>query len=551
MELFDRRYEKITPIGRGAFAEVWQAVDTQTGVTLALKIFNVDKNIDDEGMKMLTREFALMIDADHRNLLRPLYFGISNDDSRQPYLTLPFCKRGNINNMIGKMTEREAWRLIRDTASALAYLHAMDPPIIHQDIKPANILIGNDGYYKLSDFGVSIRAKSTLSSMAASEMAFSSAGTISYMAPEKFSRDTRPIMANDIWSLGAMVYEMIDGDLPFGNDGGLLQKKGADIPMIHGDFSQRLMQTLDDCLNPEPWNRPMASKLEEIAIDALSKTPTVKMGEAPKVETTPELAESVTEAAPLNQTVAVTPAAATPETPAKPATPETPAKPATPEVPVTPVAPATHTEPVRSESSKNMKLMAAILALLIIIGVGIYLLLKPSPASPAVETVSPEPPATEEITTPMPEAAEPPMQEPQEEVQEPQGQVEEPQKQVTTTETAPVQKKEEKPVQVKQTKTEPATTPAKEQPKETPVADSKPKRGNLSYGQWSGSISGGKPVGFGSLTFTSSASIHCTNGKTISPQAGDKLTNAEFDDNGYLYQGTWIKTDGQTKTIMP
>lgn len=543
MELFDKRYEKIAPIGRGAFAEVWQAIDTQTGVTLALKIFNVDKNIDDEGMKMLTREFALMIDADHRNLLRPLYFGISNDESRQPYLTMPFCKKGNINNMIGKMSEREAWRLIRDTASALTYLHAMDPPIIHQDIKPANILIGNDGYYKLSDFGVSIRAKSTLSSMAASEMAFSSAGTISYMAPEKFSRDTRPIMANDIWSLGAMVYEMIDGDLPFGNDGGLLQKKGADIPMVHGDFSQRLMQTLDDCLNPEPWNRPMASKLEEIAIDALSKTPTVKMGEAPKVETAPELTESATGAAPLSQTVTVTPALA--------ATPEAPVTPATPEVPVTPVAPATHTEPVRSGNSKNMMLMAAILAILIIIGVGIYLLLKPSPASPAVETVSPEPPATEEITTPMPETAKPPMQEPQEEVQEPQGQVQEPQKQATTTETAPVQKKEEKPVQVKQTKTEPATTPAKEQPKETPVADSKPKRGNLSYGQWSGSVSGGKPVGFGSLTFTSSASIPCTNGKTISPQAGDKLTNAEFDDNGYLYQGTWIKTDGQTKTIMP
>ena len=279
MDLFDKRYEKIAPIGRGAFAEVWQAIDTQTGVTLALKIFTTDKNMDEEGMKMLTREFALMIDADHRNLLRPLYFGISNDDSRQPYLTMPFCKNGNINNMIGKMTEREAWKLIRDTASALTYLHSMNPPIIHQDIKPANILIGNDGYYKLSDFGVSIRAKSTLSSMAASEMAFSSAGTISYMAPEKFSRDTRPIMANDIWSLGAMVYEMIDGDLPFGNDGGLLQKKGADIPQIHGDYSDLLMQTLDSCLDPEPWNRPLAGKLEEIAISALSKAPNIKMAE--------------------------------------------------------------------------------------------------------------------------------------------------------------------------------------------------------------------------------------------------------------------------------
>lgn len=511
MELFDKRYEKIAPIGRGAFAEVWQAIDTQTGVTLALKIFNVDKNIDDEGMKMLTREFALMIDADHRNLLRPLYFGISNDESRQPYLTMPFCKNGNINKMIGQMTERDAWKLIRDTASALTYLHAMDPPIIHQDIKPANILIGNDGYYKLSDFGVSIRAKSTLSSMAASEMAFSSAGTISYMAPEKFSRDTRPIMANDIWSLGAMVYEMIEGDLPFGNDGGLLQKKGADIPMIHGDYSQRLMQTLDDCLSPEPWNRPMASKLEEIAIDALSKAPTVKMGEMP-------------------------------------VTPETPV---TSGVPVTPVTPTTHTEPVHSGNSKNKMLIAAIVTLLIIIGVGLYLLLKPAPTSMDVKNVSPEPPATEEFTTPTPETAAPPKQEPEKEVQEPQGQVQEPQKQMTTTETAPVQKKEEQPVQVKQTKTEPATTPAKEQTEKKPDPESKPKRGNLSYGQWSGSVTGGKPVGFGSLTFTSAASIHCTNGKVISPQAGDKLTNAEFDDNGYLYQGKWIKTDGQTKTIMP
>jgi serine/threonine protein kinase len=503
MELFDKRYEKISPIGRGAFAEVWEAIDTQTGVTLALKIFTVDNNINDEGMKMLTREFALMIDADHRNLLRPLYFGISNDDSHQPYLTMPFCKNGNINKMIGKMTERDAWKLIRDTASALTYLHAMNPPIIHQDIKPANILIGNDGYYKLSDFGVSIRAKSTLSSMAASEMAFSSAGTISYMAPEKFSRDTRPIMANDIWSLGAMVYEMIDGDLPFGNDGGLLQKKGADIPMIHGDYSQRLMQTLDDCLNPEPWKRPIASKLEEIAIDALSKAPTVKMGDEPKAETATIVTES--------------------------------AKPAAPAAAATPAE--------RSKKSKNMMVMAAILALLIIIGGGIYLLLKPASEGTDIEAISPEPPAKEEITTPIPETAEPSIQEPQKQVQELQ-------KQETPTETAPVQKKEERPI-VSQTKTDPATVSVKEETENAPAAKSMPSKANLSYGQWSGRVSGGKPVGFGSLTFTSSTSIHCTNGKVISPQAGDKLTNAEFDDDGYLYQGTWIKTDGQTKTIMP
>lgn len=279
MDLFDNRYKKDILIGRGAFSEVWKVTDTQTGADMALKIYTVNGDMDDDGIKMLTREFALMIDADHQNLLRPMYFGISSDN-KLPYLTLPYCKGGNINKIMGKMTEKEAWKLIRDTASALNYLHAMNPPIIHQDIKPANILIGNDGYYKLSDFGVSIQARSTMNSKNA-DNAYISAGTISYMAPEKFSRDNLPIMANDIYSLGATVYEMIAGYLPFGVDGGLTQKKGAEVPILPGEFSSQLKQTLEDCLNEEPWKRPTATKLEEIAIDALSKSPTVKMGEIP------------------------------------------------------------------------------------------------------------------------------------------------------------------------------------------------------------------------------------------------------------------------------
>ena len=277
MDLFDSRYEKEDLIGRGAFSEVWRVTDTYTNTVMALKIFTSNSDIDEDGLNMLKREFALMIDADHQNLLRPMFFGVSTE-GRQPYLTLPYCKGGNINKMMGRMTERDAWKLIRDTSSALAYLHAMNPPIIHQDIKPANILMGNDGYYKLSDFGVSIHARSAMSSKIANgESAYNSAGTISYMAPEKFSEDNLPIMANDIYSLGTTVYEMLSGYLPFGADGGLTQKKGADIPNLPGDYSMHLKQTVKECLNAEPWERPTAAKLEEIAIDVLSKAPTVMM----------------------------------------------------------------------------------------------------------------------------------------------------------------------------------------------------------------------------------------------------------------------------------
>ena len=100
-------------------------------------------------------------------------------------------------------------------------------------------------------------------------MALLSAGTISYMAPERFSRNNLPVMANDIYSLGSTVYELTSGMLPFGNDGGLLQRKGAEIPELPGDFSPLLKKTLDDCLQEEPWNRPSADQLEETAIRAI------------------------------------------------------------------------------------------------------------------------------------------------------------------------------------------------------------------------------------------------------------------------------------------
>ena len=156
MEIFDGRYEQEILLGQGAFSEVWKVRDTQTGVSLALKIYNPTTGMDEDGNRILTHEFALMVNANHKNLLRPLFFATCNN---RPYLILPYCKRGNIGKMIGKIDEDEAWKLLHDTASALAYLHAMDPPILHQDIKPANILLSDNGDYMLTDFGGSMACR--------------------------------------------------------------------------------------------------------------------------------------------------------------------------------------------------------------------------------------------------------------------------------------------------------------------------------------------------------------------------------------------------------
>ncbi len=267
--LFNDRYFLERLLGRGNFSEVWLAKDTKTDIQVALKIYAPATGLDDHGMNVLSREFAIVVAANQKNLLKPLYY---DSFERKPYLVLPYCKNGTIQRLIGKFTEDDAWRLFHDVAAGLAYLHSMNPTLIHQDIKPDNIMIGDNGTYMITDFGVSAHVKPTLRKSLSTQLA--SAGTTAYMAPERFSKDNTPIKANDIWSLGAMVYEMLTGDVPFASgtqiEGGILQKNGAEIPDLPNSFSPELNQMIQMCLSENPWDRPTAEdivKYAQIAIE--------------------------------------------------------------------------------------------------------------------------------------------------------------------------------------------------------------------------------------------------------------------------------------------
>lgn len=265
--LFHDRYFLERLLGRGNFSEVWLAKDIKTDIEVALKIYAPATGLDDHGMNVLSREFAIVVNANQKNLLKPLYY---DSFERKPYLVLPYCKKGSILRQVGKFTEEEAWHLLHDVAAGLAYLHSMNPTLIHQDIKPDNIMESDNGLYMITDFGVSAHAKSTLRKSMSS--AFSSAGTTAYMAPERYSKDNAPIKANDIWSLGAMTYEMLVGDVPFtspGIEGGILQKNGAEIPDLPATFSPELNKIIHMCLEEQPWERPTAEQIEEYAQIAL------------------------------------------------------------------------------------------------------------------------------------------------------------------------------------------------------------------------------------------------------------------------------------------
>jgi serine/threonine protein kinase len=252
------RYQLKKQLGVGGFSEVWLATDTMTGLDLAIKLYS---GMDDYGVKQFSGELAKVFNLNHQNLLRPQHVAVWNN---RPYLIMQYCSQGSCLNRIRKMSEKEIWRLIADVASGLAYLHSKE--IVHQDIKPDNILITDNGDCMITDFGISTEARATLRK---SVIGGISGGTTAYMAPERFSADPTPIKLSDIWSLGATVFEIMEGNPPFGDIGGGLELKGAEIPNFKSQYSKDLKNVVRKMLAEKPYDRPSAEELEQIAKDFL------------------------------------------------------------------------------------------------------------------------------------------------------------------------------------------------------------------------------------------------------------------------------------------
>ena len=272
---FDNHYTLIRQLGRGGFSEVWLAHDSYMDIDVAIKIYAPGQGMDSNSINEFRREITGVFQLNHPNLLCPKHLGIWEN---MPYLIMAYCPAGSCLKFVGNISESEIWHLIHDVAAGLAYLHEKD--IVHQDIKPDNILIDTEGNYLITDFGISTRARSTLRKSVMST--HTSAGTLAYMGPERFSAQPAPTKASDIWSLGAMLYELLEGTTPFPPDfGGSMLNAGAAIPTINAPVSDSLKQAIYKMLSKETWDRPTAATLVQWA-----SNPSAVTTDTPKLQPT-------------------------------------------------------------------------------------------------------------------------------------------------------------------------------------------------------------------------------------------------------------------------
>ncbi|HEX8531054.1 MAG TPA: serine/threonine-protein kinase, partial [Cytophagales bacterium] len=261
--LFAGRYLLIRQVGVGGFSEVWEARDQEAdGVSVAIKIYAPGRGLDDDGITLFRKEYAITLPINHPHLLKVQYFGVYEGS---PYLIMPYCANGSVASLLngGKLfSEDEAAALLVQLADALAYLHSRNPAIIHQDIKPDNVLIDEDGNFVLTDFGISSRMRHT---MAKSTGKASTSMSIAYAPPERFSGTPRSLAASDVFSLGVMLYELCTGDVPWVGNGGAALLKGAEVPNLPPEYSRRFNGLVRSCLRLEPERRPTAAALAELS----------------------------------------------------------------------------------------------------------------------------------------------------------------------------------------------------------------------------------------------------------------------------------------------
>ncbi|GAA4860678.1 serine/threonine-protein kinase [Saccharopolyspora cebuensis] len=246
------RYRVQRRIGSGAMGVVWECVDERLHRTVAVKQLLLQPGLDpgeaEEARQRAMREGRIAARLQHPNAIS--VYDVAEDEG-QPVLVMEYLPSTSLGAMMsehGPLPPREVARIGAQVASALGAAHSAG--VVHRDIKPGNILLGDNGMVKITDFGIS-RAQGDVQVTKTGMLA----GTPAYLSPD-VAMGQEPTPASDVFSLGATLYAAIEGHPPFGLNENTLA-------LLHAVAAGRIEPPQQAGAMTDPLMAMMAARVED------------------------------------------------------------------------------------------------------------------------------------------------------------------------------------------------------------------------------------------------------------------------------------------------
>jgi tetratricopeptide (TPR) repeat protein len=246
-------YRLLREVGGGGMGTVYEAEDTRLGRRVAVKLLPPEYSRDRKAKERFLREARAAAGVDHPNLCT--VHDVGESDGRL-YIVLSFYEGETLRERIrrGPLPLAEARDVAIQVARGLVRAH--EAGIVHRDIKPANVMLTRRGEAKILDFGIA-RLQGDEASLTRTGASW---GTPAYMSPEQARGE--PVDARtDVWSLGALLYEMIVGRRPFGGESleavvsAILTQEPEPLERVRPDVPEDLARIVERALTKEPAER--------------------------------------------------------------------------------------------------------------------------------------------------------------------------------------------------------------------------------------------------------------------------------------------------------
>ncbi len=277
------RYILTKRLGGGGAGEIWLATDTVLREPLALKLLDPSKGIDDSALEDLRLETLKSRQLSHANIIRIHDF--HNIPGEFPFVSMEYVKGVNLHDLCTKQHPHVlAWDFLRpifrDLCSALSYAHKEG--VIHRDLKPANMLINDKGLLKLADFGIAVNLRDKYQGATNRHLGW---GTLTFMSPQQL--DGLPAStSDDIYSLGATLYELLTSTPPFCAGDIEDQIRNAEPQSLADRLTELgipnpvpagLNGLIADCLAKDPQQRPITAGDVERRLESIFTAPPIKV----------------------------------------------------------------------------------------------------------------------------------------------------------------------------------------------------------------------------------------------------------------------------------